>query len=268
MLTRFAPSPTGYLHIGHALAARRAFDFAREHGGQCLLRIEDIDHTRCKAEYKGAIFTDLAWLGFHWPKDVRIQSEHKADYDDVIDKLRARGLIYRCFKSRAELPKGIYQGPETHLSQNQEATKIAQNQPFAWRLCMMRAKESLGAKFHVQYQDNGEAVTADPARHGDIVLARKDIGTSYHIAAAHDDHIQGITDVVRGRDLQGQTDIHVLLQRLMEWESPQYHHHALLLNERGQKLSKRNQDTTIRSLRDSGHSADDVFDVARAGVIR
>lgn len=263
MLTRFAPSPTGYLHIGHALAARRAFDFAHEGGGTCLLRIEDIDHTRCKPEYTDAIYEDLIWLSFDWPKPVRVQSEHRAEYDGVIDSLRARGLIYRCFKSRAELPKGIYHGPETHLSQDQEAEKIAQNQPFAWRLSMMRAKDILGAEFHLCYHDNGKAVTSGPARHGDIVLARKDIGTSYHIAAVHDDHVQGITDVVRGRDLQGQTDIHVLLQRLMGWETPRYHHHALLMNEAGQKLSKRNRDTTVRALRGSGHSPASVFDMAR-----
>ena len=268
MITRFAPSPTGYLHLGHALAAREAFAFAAKHHGTCLLRIEDIDHTRCKAAFIDAIYEDLTWLGFTWPKDVRVQSDHSADYTMAIKALRDKGLIYRCFKTRSELPNGPYFGPNPTLPSEDETALLAARKPFAWRLSMAAAKDRLGEDLTVQYYDNDNVKSSDPSRHGDIVLARKDIGNSYHIAVTHDDHIQGVTHIVRGRDLADQTDIHVLLQRLMGWDTPRYYHHGVLMGKDGKKLSKRNQDTTIRSLRQAGVSPSDVFNMVRDGVIR
>ena len=262
MLTRFAPSPTGYLHLGHALAAKRAFDF-----GPCLLRIEDIDHTRCKAEFTQAIYEDLEWLGFVWAKPARVQSEHLSDYKAVIDTLRGRGLLYRCFLTRTELPHGIYNGPSTVMSQDEQETRINQGESFAWRLSMARVRDYLGDIFDtLSYFEKGKIVSANPESHGDIVLARKDIGTSYHIAAVHDDALQNITDIVRGKDLEDQTPLHVLIQTLMNWPAPNYHHHELLCRKDGQKLSKRNQDTTIKALRKAGHSPEDVLVMAQASI--
>ncbi|WP_371396892.1 tRNA glutamyl-Q(34) synthetase GluQRS [Fretibacter rubidus] len=268
MLTRFAPSPTGYLHFGHALAAREAFDFAAKQGGSCLLRIEDIDHTRCRPAFIDAIYEDLAWLGFSWPTPVRVQSEHLSDYASVIEALREKDLIYRCYKTRRELPNGPYFGPNKPLSKTEEDAFPSVAKPFAWRLSMAAAKTALGENFTVQYYDNDVLKSSDPSRHGNIVLARKDIGTSYHIAVTHDDHIQGISHIVRGRDLSDQTDIHVLIQRLMGWDTPRYYHHGLLMGDDGKKLSKRNFDTTIRSLRAAGKTPKHVFDMVSSGVIR
>lgn len=248
MITRFAPSPTGYLHLGHAYAAAQAFGWARETGGTCLLRIEDIDHTRCKADFTEAIYEDLRWLGFNWPTPVRVQSRHCADYDGVIAALRERGLVYRCFKTRTELPDGAYIGGP--LAVAEEAARLARGEPFAWRLASANMPD-----------------LPDSFAHGDVVLARKDIGTSYHIAVTHDDHIQGVTHIVRGQDLADQTDIHTLIQRLMGWRTPTYTHHGLVMGDDGKKLSKRNRDTTIRSLRAAGMGADDVLAMASARAI-
>lgn len=248
MITRFAPSPTGYLHLGHAYSAEQAFGFARDHGGTCLLRIEDIDHTRCKPEFTDAIYEDLRWLGYYWPRPPRVQSAHRADYAAVIDALNARGLIYRCFKKRSELPKGVYIGEP--LAASDEKRRLSQAEPFAWRLSTHAVKA-------------GGIALPDDYNHGDVVLARKDIGTSYHIAVTHDDHIQGVTDVVRGADLADQTPIHRLIQTLMGWPHPNYHHHALIMDA-GKKLSKRDRSTTIRSLREAGLSPSDVLAMARA----
>lgn len=254
VITRFAPSPTGYLHVGHARAAREAFDFAARHNGTCLLRIEDIDHTRCKPEYTDGIYEDLEWLGFDWPKPVRVQSQHRSDYEHMLEQLYARGLIYRCFKLRREIaaltPKGqAYQGaPDPN-----EAQRLANKERFAWRLSLAEAQRQLGATFNaLRYEETGLKpgwVKARPQRHGDVVLARKDIGLSYHLCVTHDDHLQGVTHVVRGVDLKEQTDIHVLLYTLMGWEQPIYYHHDIVRNNKGRKLSKRNKDTTLRSLR-------------------
>jgi len=262
MLTRFAPSPTGHLHLGHALAAKHAFDF-----GPCLLRIEDIDHTRCKPEFTQAIYEDLAWLGFDWPQPVRIQSEHRADYDKVIDTLRDKGLLYRCFLTRKDLPSAPYQGPFTPMSEDEQHARIKTGDAFAWRLSLSKCQDFLGDGFtRLSYLEAGKVERADLTPHGDVVLARKDIGTSYHIAVIHDDAVQNISDVVRGQDLKDQTSVHVLLQTLMGWPTPHYHHHSLLMSNDGAKLSKRNQDTTIRSLREAGHSPQDVLAMACRGI--
>jgi glutamyl-Q tRNA(Asp) synthetase len=239
--------------MGHALAAKRAFDFAKARGGTCLLRIEDIDSTRCKSEYTQAIYEDLRWLGFDWPAPVRVQSEHKQSYLGVLEGLRARGLIYRCFKNRKALPSGIYTGPETPLSEDETARRLAAGEPAAWRLSMARAR---GAGFEqLSYRESGTRQLADLSSFGDEVLARKDIGVSYHLACVHDDALQKITHVVRGADIAPLTPFHVLLQALMGWETPEYYHHDLLLRADGEKLSKRAGDRTIRSARISGKSA-------------
>lgn len=271
--TRFAPSPTGYLHIGHARAADEAFDFARAQGGECLLRIEDIDHTRCKAELTEAIYDDLSWLGFRWPKPVRVQSAHYDDYRAVIENLRGRGLIYRCFKTRREIKaasvKGLYiGGPDVN-----EASLLARDKSFAWRLSLSAAQQALGPKCEaLRYYESAAHQgappgwrAANPARFGDVILARKDIGVSYHLAVTHDDALQDITHIVRGTDLRNSTDIHVLLQSLMGWPVPDYHHHALIYDADGEKLAKRRDSTAVRNLRVAGHSPQAVL--AMAGIV-
>lgn len=244
LITRFAPSPTGLLHLGHVYAALEAFGYAQDHGGTCLLRIEDIDHTRCRPEYTRAIYEDLDWLGFDWPIPARVQSAHRAEYQQVIETLDAKGLLYRCFKTRKELPDGIYRGK----SDPDETNRSAANEKFAWRLSIDKVEDYLGE-------------TSLPF--SDEILARKDIGTSYHVACCHDDALQGVTMVVRGMDIEPLTGFHNLLQRLMDWPIPEYRHHSLRLNDDGDKLSKRNHDTSIRSLREEGYTAQQVLDMSR-----
>lgn len=243
VITRFAPSPTGLLHLGHAYAASVAFEFAKERNGTCLLRIEDIDHTRCRPEYTRAIYEDLDWLGFNWPIPARKQSDHRAEYASVIETLNKKGLIYRCFKTRKELPDGIYRG----AADPGEMARMSSNERFAWRLSIDQVEIYLGES-HLPFSDE--------------ILARKDIGTSYHIACCHDDAVQGITHVVRGKDIEPLTKFQNLLQRLMGWPIPEYFHHDLRLNDDGDKLSKRNHDTSIRSLREEGYTAQQVLDMA------
>ncbi len=255
--TRFAPSPTGYLHLGHAYAAAQAFGF----GGACLLRIEDIDHTRCRPDYQAAIFEDLSWLRFSWPEPVRIQSQHRPEYDRVIESLRARGLVYRCFKTRKDLPAGLLRsGP---LPEPEIRARVSDNLPFAWRLWMDRCEALISAPLtYTETGFNSGTHTVDLSQIGDETLARKDIGTSYHIACCHDDDLQGITHVVRGVDIAPLTPLHRLLQHLMDWPVPIYHHHSLLKNKDGDKLAKRNKDTSIHALRNQGFTAAQVLDMA------
>ncbi len=243
-MTRFAPSPTGYLHLGHAYAAEQAFSYAQERGGTCVLRIEDIDHTRCKPEYTKAIYEDLDWLGFDWPLPARVQSQHLMDYQKVIDQLNDMGLLYRCFKTRKELPDGVYRG----TPDPDEARRVSDHEAFAWRLSIAEVEAHLG-ETDLPFTDE--------------ILARKDIGTSYHVACCHDDALQSITHVVRGMDIAPLTGFQNLLQRLMGWPQPEYFHHELLTNAQGEKLAKRNHDTTIRSLRDQGFTPAQVLDMAR-----
>ncbi len=277
--TRFAPSPTGFLHLGHAYAAQQAFNY----GMPCLLRIEDIDHKRCRPHFTEAIFEDLTWLGFHWPANVRIQSQYKKDYAKVIESLASRNLIYRCFKTRREIqaeimpPETVYRGPLSPLSLDEQHSRIAQGESFAWRLSMTGAREYLGNDFNtLRFIETGHEDSESPGERlvnlmqfGDEILARKDIGTSYHIAACHDDWAQNITTVVRGVDLAPLTHFHRLLQALMDWPEPHYHHHRLLMDDtQNHKLSKRNKDTTIRDLRAAGHTAEAVLDMANQHLSR
>lgn len=258
--TRFAPSPTGYLHLGHAASALQAFSYAQEHDGVCLLRIEDIDTTRCRPEYTTAIYEDLDWLGFDWPLPVRRQSQHFADYRQVLERLRDMGLVYRCFKTRKEILEDIaraphtydapYCGPETPLSTREENIFLDEGKPFAWRLSLRACRMHLGSKYTMlSFINNGETVFATPDLLGDVILGRKDVGTSYHLACTHDDALQGITDIVRGEDLYESTHIHRLLQEILGWPVPIYHHHKLLMDAEGKRFAKRDQAQTLRSLR-------------------
>ena len=266
MRTRFAPSPTGYMHLGHAFAAGEAFGFARAHSGECELRIEDIDHTRCKPEYTKAIYEDLQWLGFDWPNPARVQSEHFSSYRDTLDNLKSRELLYPCFLTRKEIKKvstnNIYRGPNTALSNDEIVFRMKRGERPTWRLSLARARDTLGSAFErLGFEESGERVA--PAPFGDEVLARRDIGLSYHLCCVQDDALQGISHVVRGVDIAPHTRFQVLLQKLMGWPTPRYHHHRLLLNADGEKLAKRNADTAIRDLRAAGLSPQEVLDLAR-----
>ncbi|NNC38394.1 MAG: tRNA glutamyl-Q(34) synthetase GluQRS [Acidimicrobiales bacterium] len=258
VITRFAPSPTGYLHLGTVAAAIHAFGFAEKTGGTCLLRIEDIDRTRCKPEYERAIYEDLDWLGFDWPLPVRRQSDHFADYARALEHLRDLGVVYRCTKTRKEIMEDISRAPhgigEVYVrpdgDPDDDPDDDPGDQPFAWRLSLEACKRRLGARYdQLTFMNNGSLVHAVPDLLGDVILARKDVGTSYHLACCHDDALQGVTDIVRGTDLFESTLIHRLLQELMGWPVPNYHHHELLLDDEGRKYSKRYGSSTIRSLR-------------------
>ncbi|MEA1943155.1 MAG: tRNA glutamyl-Q(34) synthetase GluQRS [Pseudomonadota bacterium] len=268
--TRFAPSPTGYLHLGHAFSAWTAFTAAREAGGRFLLRLEDIDTVRCKPEYADAIYEDLAWLGLRWDEPVRRQSEHFDQYETVLQRLRGLGVVYRCFKTRKEImediaraPHGVgdaYRGPVEPMSPDEEAERLAAGDAYAWRLSLARCRARLGARFDaMRFVEEGRGeIRADPDPLGDAILARKDVGTSYHIAVVHDDALQGITHIIRGQDLYDLTPLHVLLQTLLDLPTPVYRHHRLLTDERGERFAKRNKAATLRAMREDGVTPDQV----------
>ena len=263
---RFAPSPNGHLHLGHALSALLNAGMAKAAGGRLLLRIEDIDATRCRPEFEAAIYEDLAWLGLAWEEPVRRQSEHFADYQAALDRLKAMGLVYPSFESRAEIaalavgrdPDGapLYPGTAKRLSAEERAARIASGVPYSLRLDIAAA---LARVPRLDWQETGAGpggeagtVAADPAAWGDVILARKDVPTSYHLAVVADDAAQCVTDVVRGRDLFHATAVHRLLQALLGLPAPRYHHHRLLLDADGRKLSKSTQATGLRELRAQG----------------
>jgi glutamyl-Q tRNA(Asp) synthetase len=263
--TRFAPSPTGYLHRGHAFSALTAFEAARTAGGRFVLRIEDIDATRSRPDYETAILEDLAWLGLAWEQPVRRQSEHLPDYHAAIDDLRARGLVYRCFKTRKELDIGrAPHEPQTPfvggpLPGDEEAERLARGEAFAWRLSLAAAREALGGFEALSFVEegsgpNGETgvIAARPETAGDIVLARKDVGVAYHLAVVLDDALQGITQVIRGEDLFEAAHIQRLLQALLGLPTPTYRHHRLLIGPDGKRYAKRDKAQTLRELRAEG----------------
>jgi glutamyl-Q tRNA(Asp) synthetase len=277
---RFAPSPNGYLHLGHAYSALLNFDLARRTGGRFLLRIEDIDATRCRPEFEAAIDEDLAWLGISWESPVRRQSEHFANYRDALEKLAGLGLIYPSFESRAEIarlvaqrqteapwprdPDGapLYPGAAKSLSPDQRRQLIAEGAPYALRLDMAAALAragELGWKEHGEGPD-GESgsVAARPEAWGDVILARKETPTSYHLSVVIDDALQGVTDVVRGQDLFWSTSVHLLLQHLLGIPQPAYRHHRLVADSSGQKLSKSTAATGLRELRGQGATPADI----------
>jgi glutamyl-Q tRNA(Asp) synthetase len=279
-ILRFAPSPNGFLHLGHAYSALLNHDRTRELGGRLLLRVEDIDTTRCRPEYEEAIYEDLRWLGVTWQQPARRQSEHFADYATAVAELESQGLIYPSFESRGELsalvaeldrqggwprdPDGvpIYPGRARKMSATERERRRAAGEPFALRLAMDRAVARAGV---MTWSETGAGphgqtglITAAPQMWGDVVLARKEAPTSYHLSAVLDDALQGVTDVMRGQDLFWSTSIHRLLQKLLGLPEPAYHHHKLILDADGQKLSKSTQATGLRELRAGGATALDI----------
>jgi len=271
---RFAPSPNGYLHLGHALSALINFDMAHATGGRFLLRIEDIDTTRCRPEFEAAIYEDLAWLGLSWEEPVRRQSDHLDVYADALQRLVDAGLAYPSFESRAEIARMVAvreaegpwprdpDGAPLYPGGRREAGDDWAGTPFAWRIDMQAATARAGA---LTWRETGAGpggetgtVTADPAAWGDVVVARKEIATSYHLAVVVDDALQGISHVVRGQDLFFATSVHRLLQALLGLPEPVYHHHRLIRDQEGRKLSKSNHATALRALRAEGLSAADV----------
>ena len=277
---RFAPSPNGHLHLGHAYSALLNHDMARELGGRLLLRIEDIDAERCRPDYEAAIYEDLRWLGLSWQEPVRRQSGHFDDYAAAIAQLEAQGLLYPSFESRRELaalvteldqqggwprdPDGvpIYPGRARKLSTAERLRRRNAGESYALRLAMDRAVAGAGV---LTWTETGAGplgqtgvVTAAPQMWGDVVLARKEQPTSYHLSAVVDDALQGVTDVVRGQDLFWSTSIHRLLQTLLGLPEPAYHHHKLILDDEGRKLSKSTQATGLRELRAAGATVLDI----------
>lgn len=267
-VTRFAPSPTGYLHLGHAFSALTAFEAARAAGGRFLLRIEDIDQGRVRADYEAAIYEDLAWLGLEWEQPVRRQSEHMDTYEDVLQMLIARELVYRDFRTRREIADAIAAAPHgasedlftgSALAPEEEQARLEADDAFAWRLSLKKARAALGpAYFALVFEDETGPVRAEPEKLGDAVLARKDFPTSYHLASVWDDALQGVTHVIRGDDLRESAHLHVLLQRLLGLPQPVYRHHKLILGANGKRLAKRDSAATLRALRDNGASPADV----------
>ena len=280
VVTRFAPSPTGFLHLGHAHSALAGWRRVRAAGGRFLLRIEDIDPTRCRPEFTEAMQEDLAWLGLDWDGPVRVQSAHLAEYRAVLDRLAARGLLYPCFCTRADIAREIaasagaphlgpmgpdgplYPGTCRRLSADERQARLAAGEAHALRLDMPRALACVPAGLRFAEEGQG-CLACDPARFGDVVLARKDIPASYHLCVTHDDALQGVTLVTRGEDLKPATDLHRLLQALMGWPAPAYAHHRLLTDEAGRRLATRDRAATLRDLRASGVSPAEAR--ARAG---
>jgi glutamyl-Q tRNA(Asp) synthetase len=285
--TRFAPSPTGLLHLGHAYSSLTAYDAAHLAHGRFLLRLEDIDLMRCRPEFDAAIREDLAWLGVRWEEPVRRQSEHFPDYEAALQRLRDMGVVYRCFLTRKEIaeasasaphgtgegPDGvIYRGPTHPMSADEETARLSQGQPYAWRLSMNYSQDLMGEEFaRLVFKEegagpNGERgiIRAHPEHAGDVILARKDAPVSYHLAVTHDDALQNVTHVIRGIDLFAATHVHVLLQRLLGLPTPTYRHHALMTGPDGKRYAKRDRSETLAALRASGVSPADIR--ARVGL--
>jgi glutamyl-Q tRNA(Asp) synthetase len=270
---RFAPSPNGRLHLGHAYSALFTQREARRHDGLFTLRIEDIDTFRCKQEFVDGIFEDLAWLGLKWPEPVRRQSKHLHEYIAFIDRLERLRLLYPCFCTRAKLnaidgpkdPDGapVYPGFCRLMTKWERQRRMVAGEPYALRLDMAKAIVAGGENLAFREEGVGPAgetglVPCNPKAWGDVVLARKDIGTSYHIAVVHDDALEGITHVTRGQDLFHATSIHRVLQSILELPQPVYIHHPLIPDETGRKLSKSAGDRSLASLREAGVSADEI----------
>jgi glutamyl-Q tRNA(Asp) synthetase len=277
---RFAPSPNGFLHLGHARSALLNSDLAQRTGGRILLRIEDIDITRCRPVYEQAIYEDLAWLGIEWEQPVRRQSEHLPLYREAVERLMREGLVYPAFESRTDIarmvadkeksgswprdPDGapLYPGTGRDLSADERERRIASGAPYALRLDMTEAIARAGPLSWTEQGMGPDGETGDvparPGQWGDVILARKDTPTSYHLSVVIDDALQGVTHVVRGQDLFRATGVHRLLQELLGLPQPVYRHHALVLDEAGQKLSKSTRSTALRELRAGGMAPDEV----------
>ena len=266
-VTRFAPSPTGRLHLGHAYSALLGWRCAREAGGRFLLRLEDIDPVRCRPEFHDAILEDLAWLGLDWDGPVRVQSRHLPEYRATLDRLDGKGLLYPCFCTRADIarevaaighaphgPDGLlYPGTCRRLLPAERAARIAAGEPYALRLDLAAALRRVSSPLSFLELGKGRQ-RCEPMRFGDVVLARKDTPASYHLCVTHDDALQGVTLVTRAEDLRPATDLHRLLQALLGWPAPRYRHHPLLRGADGRRLSKRDKAPTLAALREAGHS--------------
>ncbi|TIT79033.1 MAG: tRNA glutamyl-Q(34) synthetase GluQRS [Mesorhizobium sp.] len=275
---RFAPSPNGELHLGHAYSALLNQQTAARAGGRLLLRVEDIDVTRCTPEFEAGIFRDLKWLGLDWEEPVRRQSEHFSGYKAVLDRLIAEELVYPAFMSRGEI-RAFIAGTENHgrdwprdpdgvplyppldkaLPMKERKRRMAENAPFAWRLDVEAAMARVpGALSWTEFTDEtmvaAHSVEARPQAWGDVIVARRDIPTSYHLAVVVDDALQGVSHVVRGQDLYAATGVQRLLQELLGLSPPRYFHHRLILGPDGRKLSKSLKDTGLAALRDAGAS--------------
>jgi glutamyl-Q tRNA(Asp) synthetase len=271
IVTRFAPSPTGYMHLGHAYSALKGYREARAAGGRFLLRIEDIDQDRAREEFETAIYEDLAWLGIEWDGAVRRQSEHYDDHASALDELGRLDLLYPCFCTRkairAEIdqapaaphgPDGlVYPGTCRTIARDEQNRRMRAGQAFALRLDMARAVERAGP---LGWTDRKRGlIEASPGAAGDVVLARKDVSTSYHLAVTLDDHLQGVSLVTRGEDLFEATHVHRLLQALLGLDTPDYHHHGLITDEAGRRLAKRNRAVTLRTLRKAGKTPEQIL---------
>jgi len=277
---RFAPSPNGPLHLGHALSALLNFDMARAAGGRLLLRMEDIDTARCRPEFEAAIVEDLSWLGIEWEQPVRRQSGHFDDYRLALAKLAAMRLTFPSFESRAEIahmvsdrdvrerwprdPDGVplYPGAARQMKEPERQARIERGDPYAIRLDMEKATEWTGP---LRSRETGAGpagesgdIAAEPAAWGDVIVGRKETPTSYHLAVVIDDAVQGVTHVVRGQDLFWSTSVHRVLQALLDLPAPSYHHHRLILDADGKKLSKSTQATGLRELRAQGLTPADI----------
>jgi glutamyl-Q tRNA(Asp) synthetase len=283
VVTRFAPSPTGYLHLGHAYSARQGFDEARKAGGRFLLRVEDIDFTRCRPEFEAALLDDLHFLGLRWDGAVRRQSEHLSDYSQHLSTLESMGLLYPCFCSRADIAaeiveaggaphdlpgpgqsakEKVYPGTCRKRGADERAERMAAGRGYALRLDVERAMQRVrdAGLEPLFFHDRGHGrVSAKPELLGDVVLGRKEIRTSYHLAVTLDDHVQGVTLVTRGEDLFSATHIHRLLQALFAMPPPLYAHHRLLTAPDGSRLAKRSGSPSVRSLREMGKSAAEIW---------
>jgi glutamyl-Q tRNA(Asp) synthetase len=276
-VTRFAPSPTGYLHLGHVRSALEGWRAARREGGRFLLRLEDIDLTRCRDEYSAGILEDLSWLGLDWDGPVRKQSEHFDDYRKALGKLKALGVLYPCFCTRREIQAEIaraggaphgdagpsYPGTCRRLGADDVASKLISGADYALRLNLARALALTGP---LNWLDGVSQQRAEPGMLGDVVLARKEIPASYHLAVTVDDAIQGVTLVTRGEDLKMATHIHRVLQALLKLPTPRYQHHPLLTDATGRRLAKRDGALTVRALRRKGFTPNDILGMAESGA--
>jgi glutamyl-Q tRNA(Asp) synthetase len=277
---RFAPSPNGRLHLGHAYSALLAYDIAREMGARFLLRIEDIDTARCASAHEEAIYDDLAWLGLQWDEPVRRQSEHFDAYRELAERLSARGLLYPCFATRKDIREAVAKAPDAKfdpdgaplypglyrgVAEETVARLMAEGRPYALRLDMERVLAEIERRggdpltYRVFTPGGAEQPRrAAPERWGDAVIVRKDIPASYHLAVVADDALQGITHIVRGTDLEAATDLHRLLQTLLDFPEPAYRHHRLIRDNTGRKLSKSHGDVSLAALRDQGATPADI----------
>ena len=275
IVTRFAPSPTGYLHLGHVRSALEGWQAARRDGGRFLLRVEDIDQTRCRADYAAAIAEDLEWLGLLWDGPVRRQSEHFDDYRAALDRLAGMAVLYPCFCTRREIrdeiaraggaPQGeagpVYPGTCRNLAPRERASRITADADFALRLDVSTAVDCIGP---LDWSEDGRRIVAEPGLLGDVVLARKDVPASYHLAVTLDDALQGVTLVTRGADLLTATHVHRLLQALLGLPTPGYRHHPLLSDASGRRLAKRDRALTVRAMRAAGTTPAQILAMAQS----